>query len=152
MISIRIVNGKLLIEQKNQKFMKHPNDFIASIKRKILFVQIIVLVLGFSSCYYDIEEDLYPDYGCDLTNIRYSSDIVPLLNRYCYSCHSQSAKLGNIILEGYDQMIKYVNDGSLIGSIRHDAGWKLMPEDAPKIPDCDIMKITEWINSGKLNN
>lgn len=127
-------------------------NIFSYIEKRLIFPLIIILVSGFSSCYYDIEEDLYPDYGCDLTNIRYSADIVPIINRYCYSCHSVSANQGNVILEGYDQMIRYVNDGSLVGSIRHEAGWVAMPEDAPKIPDCDIMKIEEWIISGKLNN
>lgn len=132
--------------------MKHPIDFLVFKNRKGLFLSAIALVMTLSSCYYDVEEELYPNYGCDLTNISYSADIVPIMNRYCYSCHSVAANQGNIILEGYDQMVRYINDGSLIGSIKHESGWIPMPEDAPKMPDCDIMKITEWVNAGNFNN
>ena len=119
---------------------------------RLVFYVVIFCLLGLSSCYYDAEESLYPDYGCNLINIRYNADIVPIVNKYCYSCHSVSGNQGNVIIEGYENIIKYVNDGSLMGSIKHESGWIAMPQSAPKIRDCDIMKIEEWILSGKLNN
>lgn len=113
------------------------------------------LVIGLAivtGCYYDSEERLYPSTGCVALNMSFQSNIVPILQRNCYVCHSSAVNTGNITLEGYDELIKHVNSGKLAGAINHNSGFTPMPQNAPKMVGCDISKIEQWIADGALNN
>lgn len=126
-----------------------------SLKRKnacVLYLLGIIFYLTLNSCYYDVETDLYPNVDCHPTGVRYSADIIPVLNRHCYSCHSFSAQNGNVLLEGYAALIPYIESGALLGSINHGYGWSAMPKDRAKIPTCDIRKVEVWIAEGFLQN
>jgi hypothetical protein len=105
-----------------------------------------------SSCYYDNEETLYPSTECITADMSYQNDIVPIISSNCYVCHSAIANTGNITLEGYTEIKKYVDSGQLMGAINHASGFKPMPEDAPKLNDCLISKIDSWIAAGAPNN
>ena len=114
---------------------------------------IIVLAQMFiSGCYYDVEEDLYPTIECSVENMSLMNDIMPILKTDCFDCHSQEANFGNVTLEGYSELIKYVDDGSMLGVIKHNAGFSPMPKGAAKLLDCEIEKIESWINDGAINN
>ena len=108
--------------------------------------------LFFTSCYYDVEEILYPGKLCDPTDLSYQVNIIPILQRNCYVCHSVAANTSNITLEGYDKLLVYVNSGKLLGAIHHDEGFKPMPQGASKLIECDIAKIEQWIAEGAKNN
>ncbi len=113
------------------------------------------LLLGMiviSSCYYDVEEELYPMGVCVTDNMSFQNNIVPIIQRNCYVCHSAAANTGNITLEGYNQFITYVNSGQLLGAIKHESGFSQMPQAASQLIACDIAKIEQWILQGKLNN
>jgi hypothetical protein len=118
-----------------------------------LSVKIIVsVVVVLSACYYDVEETLYPGTHCITSNITYGSTINSILQRNCYVCHSVAANTANVTLEGYDKLMVYVNNGKLVGAIRHEPGFKPMPQGASKLIDCDIAKIEQWIADGAPNN
>ncbi len=113
-----------------------------------------------SSCYYDNKEDLY-DYiivegeghPCDFTDVSYTTDIATILNLQCNgACHNASDRQGNVILDTYNRVMPYVNNGSLIGSINHSGGYAIMPPGGQKISSCDIEKIQFWIDNGAPNN
>ncbi len=122
-------------------------------EHRIIKGTLIVMVL-FTSCYYDVEEILYPDTGCVTTNMSLQNNIVPILDRNCYTCHSTVAGFnnGNVVLEGYTELIKYVNNGKLLGALRNEPGFEPMPQNAPRLGDCEIAKIDQWIKDGFLNN
>lgn len=114
-----------------------------------------ILVGSLGSCYYDIEEELYPAYAtnlCDTSNLSYSKDIEPLLSRACYNCHGAGVDLGNVTLEGYSSLETYINDGSLIGSIKQSGGFSSMPKGGTKFNECSTNKVAVWIRQGALNN
>ena len=116
-------------------------------------ISIVTLTQIFSlGCYYDVEEDLYPSIECQTEEMSLVVDILPILEADCMQCHSASANFGNVSLEGFDQLSKYVNDGSLLGVIKHDPGFSPMPKGAPKLLDCEVQKIEAWIQAGALNN
>ena len=104
-----------------------------------------------AGCYYDSEEDLYPS-NCEITNVSYANQIVPILASQCLGCHSTAANQGSVRLEGYDAVKIWVNNGRLIGAIRHDAGFSPMPKNAGKIAPCSIAQIESWIQAGAPNN
>ena len=120
-------------------------------ERRIIKGLMIGMVL-FSACYYDVEEELYPATVCNTENMSYQNHIVPILQQHCYSCHSAAVNNGNVTLEGYSQFIKYVNSGQLLGAIKHESGFSAMPQGLSSLIPCNIKKIEEWINQGKLNN
>lgn len=108
-----------------------------------------------SSCYYDIEEELYPSYSnqaCDTLNMSYSQHIEPILANNCNSCHGTGIGLGNVTLGSFSNLQTYINNGSLMGSIEHAAGYSPMPKGGTKLTDCNIAKFRAWINQGAINN
>lgn len=114
---------------------------------------LVVMVTFFQSCYYDIEEDLYPQPpACDTTNVSYADDVWPVINTNCTGCHSGGAPSGNVSLENYDDIVIAANNGSLLGTIKHEDGWSPMPKGGGKLNDCDIAKIESWVNNGTPEN
>lgn len=112
------------------------------------------LAIGLNACYYDVEENLYPDdfVPCDTSAVTYSATIAPLLQANCNSCHSAATAYGTVVLEGHSNVAVYALNGSLLGSVSHASGYSQMPKNLPKLPDCDISKILIWVNAGAPNN
>lgn len=122
------------------------------VRRTINGWMVCVMLGGITSCYYDNAEDLYPSKPCVTDNMSLQNNIQPILERNCYVCHSAAANNGNVTLEGYNQLIQYVNSGKLLGAIRHQSGFSPMPQNASRLIDCDIAKIEKWIEDGAPNN
>ena len=115
---------------------------------------ILLTILGllFSGCYYDVEEELYPNTGvCDTNNITYALSIAPILNQHCNSCHSGAAPSGNIDLSNYSNVKLYADDGSLYGSMSHNPNWSQMPQGGNKLDDCSLLKVKTWVDHGTPN-
>jgi hypothetical protein len=120
-------------------------------------IAIVCIALTFQiACYYDNEEELYPDGGqpstCDTASVTYSTKIQPLLQSKCYVCHSQAAALGSVIVEGYANARQYAISGQLYGSVNHGTGYSPMPQGGGKLPVCDIAAIKKWVDDGAPNN
>lgn len=116
----------------------------------------MLLIVGglLGGCYYDNEKTLYGLTTCDSTFVSssFSTDVLPLLEAHCNRCHAGSSPSGDISLDTYSTVSNYVSNGSLIGSIKHDPGFKAMPEGKGKLDPCDIKKIQSWIDTGAANN
>jgi len=121
---------------------------------RLIISGIVIGMVAISSCYYDVEEELYPPTTCQTTNMSLQNNIAPILELNCYVCHSTAAGVGNgnVILQGYTELINYVNNGKLVGAINHGSGFAPMPQNAPKLSDCNIDKIEQWVADGALNN
>lgn len=122
-------------------------------KRKTtLTIAFIILVL-MNACYYDSEEALYPqNSSCDTANITYSESVFPILSAQCAGCHTGFGANGNVQLDSYEHIVSAVNNGSLLGAIRHESGWSPMPQNTNKLDDCSINKIEIWVAAGTPNN
>lgn len=125
-------------------------------KKIFLSLFTILTLLSMSSCYYDVESQLYPAGGttCDTTAVTYSTTMRNVLaNNACFTCHSGSASAGgSIVLDTYDGLKTYAQNGRLLGSINHDPGFVAMPQGGNKLSDCDLKKVKIWITAGTLNN
>jgi hypothetical protein len=133
--------------------MKRKNwhfDFL--IGKGLICICIVGIVLSASACYYDSEEELYGTPECNLTDITYSTAVLPIIVDNCYGCHKQSANSGNVNLEGHTQLKKYVDNGQLLGAIKHESGFSAMPKNVAKLLDCEIQKIEAWVDAGALDN
>lgn len=89
---------------------------------------------------------------CDTSLYTYSGKVKPLLDTWCVGCHNNFSKGGGYDLSEYSKVLLAVNDGSLLGSIHHDAGFIAMPKNTSKLTDCDIKAIEKWISRGARNN
>ena len=112
----------------------------------------IMIFVTVSSCYYDNEDDLYPSVDCNLEDTSYSTAVLPIIESNCYTCHDQAGNFGNITLEGYDALKTYVDNGQLLGAIRHEAGFSPMPKNKAQLLECEIEKIVAWVEDGAPNN
>lgn len=112
-----------------------------------------LFVFSLTGCYYDVEEELYPNpSACDTSNVTYSLSVAPIISSNCYVCHSSAAAQGGVILEGYNAIKGFVDAGSLLGVIRHDAGYSPMPQGGAKLSSCNIATIEKWVSDGAPNN
>jgi hypothetical protein len=91
---------------------------------------------------------------CDTVDMKYAADVVPIMQSRCYSCHggANTGGSGGISLDNYSSLKTYADNGILKGNITHAAGFVAMPFGQPKLDDCTINKILDWINRGALNN
>lgn len=92
------------------------------------------------------------DSGCDTTKLKYSTHIKPLIQNNCQGCHSGAAPGGGIELETYTGVKAIADNGKLFGSISHITGYKPMPQNGNKLPDCQINIVKIWINQGAQEN
>jgi len=90
--------------------------------------------------------------ACDTTQTSYAAHIFPLLQIYCTGCHSPALAEAGVRLDTYDEVKIYVASGSLIGSIRHEPLYAIMPPGGSKMSACRIRQIEKWIEEGALNN
>ena len=117
--------------------------------KKYLFI--LTAFASLTGCYYDNKQDLYPSVtSCDTTGVTYSGKVVSIIQSQCYSCHSASTGLGNVVLEGYSNLKAYADNGKLVGVIEHSPGFSPMPQGASKMSDCEIAVIKKWIADGAL--
>lgn len=127
---------------------------------KIRLSIILVFISGslflMISCSKSSEDKLSSNGGntCDTANMQYAADVVPILQANCYGCHGNgnTAGSGGISLDSYTQLKIYADNGVLQGNITHAAGFVAMPYGLPKLADCDINTIIDWINRGSQNN
>ena len=111
----------------------------------------MVLVVGFvSSCYYDVEDELYGPAGCDTPHeISYTESIVPIIDMSCATtnCHSLTGTApGNFA--SYSVLKEAVDNGFVELAVAID---KSMPPSGP-LETCDIALIQKWIDQGAPNN
>lgn len=125
-------------------------------KKITLFATAALLILA--GCYNDKYDKLYPNpvtTTCDTTIITYTNDIKPIINSSCAingGCHNAAGDANTngldytvfSILQGQATTTLMVNDINGTPTPRHNA----MPLNLPKLSQCDINKITRWVNEG----
>ena len=120
----------------------------------ILFAFLLTMggILMLPSCYYDVEEELYTGGTCDVTDMSFQLDVLPVLDSKCNSCHNSSSRQGGVALDTYADVSQYAANGRLLGVIQHSAGYSPMPKNEGKLPDCTIARIEAWITDGFPDN
>ncbi len=123
----------------------------------IISVLLLSCIVFISSCYYDKEELLYGGANSapctdSAGTVSYAQKIVPMLQQYCYSCHTGSFPSGNELMGTYAADKAMGQNGKLFGTVNHSTGFSPMPKGMPKMTACQIATIRKWIDSGMLNN
>ncbi|MBN9295745.1 MAG: cytochrome c [Filimonas sp.] len=126
-------------------------------KRNVLVAAFLgALCWSLSNCSKTNEVDLNNSNGggtpCDTVNMKYSANVLPIIQANCYSCHANGQVNGGVTLGSYANVKAQVDNGNLVAVITHAAGYPAMPYNLPKLSDCDINKIKDWIARGAQNN
>jgi cytochrome c5 len=120
--------------------------------QKIIKSGMFVLVLtGFTGCYYDNKTELYPD-QCDTAKVSFTTFIKPIIDKDCKVCHSGATPIGIIPLNNYSEIKASVQSGKLSGSVNGLNGYKPMPQGGTKWGECELSKLKSWIDAGAPNN
>lgn len=107
------------------------------------------LGLAFISCRHEPEELIVGQpvpAVCDSSRVTYPVTVFPILQERCISCHSGTAPSGGLDFSDYNNVAMVADNGSLMGSIRHDEGFSPMPQGGAKLTDCEIALIAKWVN------
>lgn len=82
---------------------------------------IIGTMVMISSCYYDKADLLYSGNAGPCTDsagtVSYAQKVVPLLQQYCYSCHTGNFPSGNQLMGTYTSDKAMAMNGMLYGTI-----------------------------------
>lgn len=89
---------------------------------------------------------------CDPENVSFEQTVFPIINESCAVCHNANFAMGSITLDSYESILPFIENGALIGSIRHEVDWKVMPPSNVQLEDCKISQIEKWIQEGARNN
>jgi len=117
----------------------------------------IGVLLGVSfyveGCYYDVVEDFEEEAPpCDTEAVSFSEEVLSILNTHCNGCHDEASSFGGITLDNHADVQKAANNGSLLGTIRHESAFSVMPPDGSQLVKCEIDQISSWIDAGTEDN
>ena len=94
-----------------------------------------------------------PTGPCNINSpVSFRNDVLPIIDNYCYGCHNTADAQGGYSYSTYNETLKSVNDGSLMGSIKFENGYIPMPENSNKMQTCNIDLIQLWIDEGGEDN
>ena len=88
--------------------------------------------------------------GCDVSDVKFSTFIQPLVQAKCQGCHSGSTPQGGIKLTSYAEIQALALDGRFYGAITRSSNW--MPKGGSKLDACNLQKIQAWISAGAPQN
>ncbi|MBN2805504.1 MAG: cytochrome c [Prolixibacteraceae bacterium] len=121
------------------------------------FFPIILVVLTVSltprCTYHNVEDQFEPEVAaCDTTEVSYATQLAPLLQANCVSCHNSNNPSGGMVLNTYEGLKQAANSNRLLGALKHETGFSPMPQGAASLTDCDIAQFEAWISQGLKNN
>lgn len=123
---------------------------------KNLFLLLTVAAFGFTGCYYDKTDELNPGAGlftpCDTTHpVSYQRHILPVLQNYCYSCHSGSQPSSTYNLDSYAAVQTQAANGNLWNDLSDGHGSHHMPPSFV-LDSCYLKQFDYWINTENYPN
>jgi hypothetical protein len=110
------------------------------------FLVLLLILSVITACEFKNEEQL-EKYSCDTVNINYNS-VKPIFDQNCLVCHNEQVNYFGIKLDTYVNAKNAAQTGLLVKAVNHLPGVVPMPFQRPKLEDCDVRKITLWIESG----
>lgn len=86
--------------------------------------------------------------GCDSANATYSAHIQPIMQRACTGCHSGVSPSGGVDLSVRSNVVAQAREGFLLGTMSHSPSYAAMPPSGPRVSDCDLAMVRQWIARG----
>ncbi len=84
------------------------------------------------------------------STISYKTDIQPIMNSYCTSCHQPGNAKGGYELSTYSGVTS--NTNKVLASMLHNSGSEPMPDNGDQLSDDLLKKMYCWVNQGAKNN
>ncbi len=116
--------------------------------KKIIFTLFAFAILGFSSCYYDKADRLYPKSNCDTTttNLVYGNIIKTIMDQNCSTtgCHNTSSAQSGVVTDNYAGLVDAFTNRNALCTIEQTSGCSVMPKKASKLPSCTISQLKIW--------
>jgi len=90
-----------------------------------------------------------PDDTCESTGLTYSNFAGDFINSNCGNagCHAAGSAF-TFEMHNYETTKTAVDLGRIIGAINHDEGFSAMPQGQSQLSECNIEKLTTWIQDG----
>lgn len=117
--------------------------------KHLLFFLMIVLAL--ISCTSTSPEDLV-DNTPITGSVKYSTDIFPIVESQCLSCHNDNFASGNNSYSSYAQFRDATENGNVIDRITRSVGDQLLMPQGNQLPQNSIDLILQWQLDGYLEN
>lgn len=116
---------------------------------KNIFICLVFCGVMLQSCSYDKEEELYGKDDCDLSEVSFQNDIMPIIQNSCATvgCHVQGGS-SSVLLGNYTQVKAKVDDGTFKQRV---LVMKNMPPSVP-LSNCQLALIEKWHDIGAPNN
>ncbi len=115
---------------------------------KYTYLLLICATVVVWSCTKEADE---PTEDCVTENITYTDGASAILNASCAfsGCHSTGSAT-TFAMDTYDSAALAVTFGGIVGAINHEDGFIPMPYPlgSDKIDQCDIDKLTAWVDAG----
>ncbi|HXD77419.1 MAG TPA: hypothetical protein VN616_06405 [Puia sp.] len=89
---------------------------------------------------------------CDTANVRYSTQVVDILQDYCYGCHKGPGAASGIDFSSYGAFSGWAKTPFVLADITAAPGYTPMPYGGPPLDSCQINTIAAWIHQGMPNN
>jgi hypothetical protein len=83
--------------------------------------------------------------SCDTNNVTYPGTVYPILQQFCFECHSGPLPIGGYDYTDYSQVAFVASSGKLLGAIRHQDGFSPMPKEKDPLDSCRIRQIEIWV-------
>ena len=90
----------------------------------------------------------------------FNTQVAPILQKNCLACHSSAAKMGGLVMESYDGLMKGGAHGAAIVPGKADQSRLIqmldgkvqprMPFGGDPLPAADIATLKAWVESGAL--
>ncbi|MET4074555.1 hypothetical protein [Hymenobacter sp. UYCo722] len=119
-------------------------------RRRALLGVALALFGAVAGCTYSHGD---PAPACDVAHetVTYTAVVAPIFVANCLRCHDTSVAFtlgGNNDFGSYAALSRYPQN-SLLGCVRHEPGYPLMPQGSSKLSDCDIKRLEAWYALGK---
>jgi hypothetical protein len=112
---------------------------------------LLMISLFIFSCEYDSRED-FESPTCQTDAVTFHEDVQLIVDAHCIGCHTATNPSGGLNFDSHPGIAAAALNGSLVGAIKHLPGFEPMPLFAPKLSDCEIAIIEEWVNNGAADN
>lgn len=122
-----------------------------------IVLSMIVLALIFSSCAYNfiVEEEVIDPSDPGAPQISFSSDIQPIFDAKCTSCHQTGAQLPDLTAANAYASIntsRYTNTSSPETSLIYTRPNPSNTDSHAKYTEAEAAKVLTWITQGVKNN
>ena len=110
----------------------------------------LILLALMSGCTYDDLETIGSPVDCDVFDVSYGQDILPLVADNCQGCHSGGTPSAGIAFEEHADIALFAE--IMLDRMGREPGDDLLMPPSGKLDSCSIVRFSAWIDAGKPNN